>query len=306
MIFFLFIIIFFKSFIFLIENLYINNILALEIAFCWFVWIVFFENKIKHIFKAPKTKKHINLNIYKILWPKLRVGFVLLYLICFIATLFLLKVYRSVREVSLKQLYFEILQFFSSLDLGQKVCTILFLLTLVYLAILFTQRLKNLIFNEIIKVHLYYAKDQRYFNYIIMPIGLHCHMTVQNTIVCFFSSKVKFLDTKWFHKLVWFFIEHLVLTLSLTFASFDIYFNDFVLTKVFYILPTCFLYSQWLYLSKFYTSKDIFLDDLIHNYLYTKIFFEDENMTMLENGSVIDSDTWLTLDNYIEKGFRIY
>jgi hypothetical protein len=306
MIFLAIIFIIFKIFIFLVENVYAYNVFALEIAFCCLIWIRILLIKLKPIFTAPIKETQISLNIYKLHRPKLRVFVVLLYLICFIGILLSLKIYRSAREVSLKQLYSEFLQFFFSLDQGQKVCTILFLLTLLYLAILLTKKLKNLIFKELIKVHLYFCVQPTYLDFICFPISLHCYMTLENAIVRFFRSKVKFLNKSWFFDLICFLVENLVLILILFFIIFDIYFNDFVLTKVFYILPPCFLYSQWIYLGKFYTNKNIYLDECIYKYLYTKIFFEDANIIMFEDGSTIDLEMRLAIDKYIEKGFRAY
>jgi hypothetical protein len=217
MILFSIIFIIFNSFIFLVENVLANNIFALEIAFCWFTWIGLLTYKIKNIFNLPLKETPINLNLYKLRRPNLSVIFVLLYLICFIATLFFLKVYRSVREVSLKQVYLALLHFFSNLDLGQKVCTILFLLTLAYLAILLTKRLKNFIFNKIIKVHLYYCVNNKYLDYVCFPMSLHSHMILENAVVSFFRSKVNFLNKKWFHNLICFLVENLVLILILFF-----------------------------------------------------------------------------------------
>jgi hypothetical protein len=76
------------------------------------MWVGILVNKLKNIFMVPIKEKNIKLNLYKILQPKLHVFFVCSYLTFFITTLFSLKVYRSVREVSLKHLYGEILNFF--------------------------------------------------------------------------------------------------------------------------------------------------------------------------------------------------
>jgi len=197
--------------------------------------------------------------------------------------------------------------FFAQLDFAQQICTLLFLLTLVYLAIIISKRVKNFIFKEIIKVHLYLCvNNNTYLDYVIEPMIVYCYRSLETGIIRFFRAKFTFLNKPCFYNLICFLVENLVLILLFFFIAFDIYFNDYVLTKVFYILPFCFLYSQWLYMSKFLMSKNILLDEIIYKYLYTQIVYEDANIIILEDGSAIDMETRKEILNYIGKGFKSY
>jgi len=254
----------------------------------------------------PKQDKKLNLKIYKIRRPKLNLFLAFAYFIGFIISLFALKIYRLFRVISLKQLYETITNSFAQLDFAQQICTLLFLLTLVYLAIQITKRVKNFIFTEIIKVHLYLCINNTYLDYIIQPMMLNCYMTLECYIVSFFRAKFTFLNKPWFFDLICFLVENLSLILLFFFIAFDIYFNDYVLTKVFYIMPFCFLYSQWLYMSKFLMSKNTLIDAIIYKYLYTKVYYEDENIIVVADGSTIDIEARQEILNYIEKGFKTY
>jgi hypothetical protein len=245
-------------------------------------------------YKKLPVPRSVCLDDYKIYSPIRTILVVGITTVGFISTMMTFKILNIGREVNLRLVCKKVIEYLSTTEYITIFVNGLLIIGIFLLSILILKKLRNFIFYEYIKVHIYlmgYTDSypyKRYFNY----YNVYGFMTgkdnmLQMKFYCVFSHDNPDYDDDWLlgtiENILKKIDENLHIILIIVSILYDILFNDLVLSKIYYIFPIAYLYILWQLFQKFITRKSPDVDIQLYTYLYKKPLAVSSNAELDKN-----------------------
>jgi hypothetical protein len=307
----------------------------LTIIYKIFFLSIILENPILRLFilliglyylKARReVTSNITLEDIKLTQPlSIIIAFVLTF-ITIISTLFFFRLNNLGKSIDLTQLYQGAKTYISTTPVLSLIGNSIYFIALLLLLIYIILYIRNFIWNQYNKIHIYICNNKLYEEYIIKRFWLvrfpgpfnRLKLKIMEEIWFIFLSETTYPDmdyykySKYANKYMYLdsyllkLDKNLGLLLILLSIIYDMIFNNFILTKIYYIFPMAFLYIVYLSIVNFYDTRNIHLDRRISTLVYNEIttYTHEDQVIKVASGIVFNSNDLYVINLYIQNKF---
>ena len=260
-------------------------------------------------FKNKYTKNNevniISLESLKIKNYVYTITVVTLCTISFITTVFAFKILNISKEIKLKVVYANLKEWLVLTDFSVLIINCILIIGLLLIMLPILTKIKNFVFYEFLKIHLYlivFKRYQKVFNFIAAKI----HYLTELLLWKLFKPQWKRLSkhkARRLHRYCSNIEEHLALILICISVIYDVLFNNMVLSKIYYFFPLCYLYLIWRLLVNFICKRAQWTDSDLHIYLYKTPHSVSEDGIVYEDGSELSMNDLADIRAYILNDF---